>query len=110
MSAELVGVMQVVNRPWAAEPYASRVPSVRKPGAVPRHGLIQPRHDVILDELNGAAAGEEGVHRVWFLGRDLGQQDMELDVREGDGQVARHLAAALLEASAKPLTDPWPAA
>jgi hypothetical protein len=48
-----------------------------------RHHLAQAGGVVVLDELDRAAAGEEGEHDVGLLRRDLGQQGLELDVGEG---------------------------
>jgi len=65
--------------------------------AVQRYALLQARGGVILDELDGRAASEEGVDRVGLGGRDFGQQGLELHAREGQAQLLDDLAAALLE-------------
>src|SRR5207248_2863583 len=52
---------------------------------------------VVLDELHRAAAGEEGVDGIGLLRGDLGEQGLELDVRERQREVLDDLAAALLE-------------
>ena len=71
--------------PAAASPCASSVPSVRKPAPYSGMRLLQAGRRVVLDELDRAAAGEEGVDRVGLGRRDLGQQRLELDVRERHG-------------------------
>ena len=70
---------------------------MRKPGPYSGIVLFSPAAGVVLDELDRAAAGEERVHRVGLGRRDLGQQRLELDVRERQRQFLDDLAAALLE-------------
>ena len=62
------------------------------------------------DELDRAATGEEREHHVGLLRRDLGQQGLELDVRERQVQILDDLAAALLEGLGKTPTVSLPAA
>src|SRR5678815_1239895 len=68
-----------------------------KARAVERDRLVEAGRGVVLDELDGTTAGEERVDRVRFLRGDLGQERLELDVRERQVQVLDDLAAALLE-------------
>ena len=79
---EVVGVVQ--RRQHALRRRALRLERAvgEEARAVQRDRLVEARRGVVLDELDRAAAGEERVDRVGLLRRDLGQQRLELDVRE----------------------------
>jgi hypothetical protein len=66
--------------------------------------LFSPRR-IVLDELDRAAAGEERVDRIGLLRRDLGQQRLELDVRERQVQFLATWPPPFSKPSVKPFTD-----
>ena len=95
--SSVVGVVQRRQEAFApTSPCASSVPSVRKPG--PYSGILslRPGRGVVLDELHRAAAREERVDRVRLERGDLGQERLELDLRERERQLLDDLAAASL--------------
>ena len=89
--------------PSAAGPCGLQGALRQEARAAEGHALLQPGRRVFPHELHGAAAGEEGADGLHVQARDLRQQRLEVGFREGQLQLAHHLAAAGGQALAEAL-------